>query len=99
LDTSPLNVTRRCGLVAAVGSAFTLGACGALDPYVDKFERVSVGDPRARVISSMGAPTASSSLQVPMVSLEGMTWRSPMSNKLYLVLIAMDRVVAKTAIQ
>ena len=90
---------RRAGLTAALTLPFALGACNALDPYADKFDRVAVGDSRASVVSAMGQPSASSSLQMPLVSLDGMTWRAPVGGKLYLVLIAMDHVVAKSAIQ
>ena len=87
------------GLLSMLPLVLGLSACTALDRYAEKFDRVAVGDSRASVMSTMGTPSGSSSIQAPMVSLDSMTWRAPLNGKLYIVVVAMDRVVAKSAIQ
>ena len=96
---SKVRRTTAATVVSALALSFGLGACNALDPYADKFEHVSVGDTRASVLSTMGTPSNANSLQLPMISVDSLAWRAPTNNKLYLILIAMDRVVAKSAIQ
>ena len=99
MNSSPSLARPSAGLLSMLPLVLGLSACTALDPYADKFDRVAVGDSRASVLSTMGTPSSSSSLQVPMVSLDSMTWRAPLNCKLYIVVVAMDRVVAKSAIQ
>lgn len=90
---------RSLGIAAAVGLALSLGACNAMDDLADKFEKVSIGDTRAAVIQTMGQPASANTLEVPLVRLDSITWKAPMSGKVYLVLLTLDHVVAKTAIQ
>jgi len=99
MNSSPPPPRPNAGLLSMLPLVLGLSACTALDPYADKFNRVAVGDSRASVMSTMGTPSGSSSIEAPMVSLDSMTWRAPPNGKLYIVVVAMDRVVAKSAIQ
>lgn len=94
-----LHLKPRSGLIVTLGIVVMLGACSTFDTLASKFEKVAVGDSRASVVQTMGTPEHSNTLEVPMVRLDTMAWKSALSGKVYLVLIALDRVVAKTAIQ
>lgn len=90
---------RRPRLGAIVAFALTLGACNSMDSIADRFDKVSIGDSRSSVIAALGSPSSANTLEVPMVRLDSMAWKSQANGKVYLVLVALDRVVAKTAIQ
>ncbi len=70
-----------------------------LDKYAKPFQlQVSIGDHRSQVILAMGQPDSVQSLEVPLVKMETMTWKSYAGGHVYIVHVAMGRVVAKTVI-
>ncbi len=88
------------GLLLAVVVLASLAGCNLLDPYSDKFVQVAIGDSRARLVSVMGSPPASvSSVELPLVQVEQLAWRSRTNARVYLSHVFMGRVVSKIVIE
>lgn len=84
-------------LIAAMLVA--LSACNGLDPYADKFQnQLSIGDSRNRAVEVMGPPSTVNSLEVPLLQLEQLAWKSA-SGHVYVVHAVAGRVVSKSVIQ
>lgn len=58
-----------------------LAACNALDPYVNNFDRVEVGDTRNEVIAVLGEPASTNRIEVPLIRLESLAWKSPANGR------------------
>lgn len=94
--THPFHHLAHCA-VLLMAMLFT--ACGALDPYESRFANVSVGDTRAQLTATMrDAPDQRNQLNLPLITVEQLTWRAP-PGRAYLVHLAFDRVVAKSIVQ
>lgn len=72
-----------------------LTACNNLDPYAAAFPKIEIGDTRVRVIELMGEPTLTNSTEVPLISVENLTWKSPANARSYVVHVIANRVVRK----
>ena len=79
------------GLVCAVGG------CALLDQYSDAWRRVGIGDSRDQVVQVMGQPGTQRSIELPLIQLEQMTWRS-LGGKVYLMHFAFGRAVTKVVV-
>lgn len=73
-------------------------ACSQIDPFADKFQQVGLGDSRSRVVAVMGRPESVNSVEIPLIKAEQMAWRAPMKGRVYIILIVMDHVAAKGAV-
>lgn len=84
-------------LIAAMVVA--LSACNGLDPYADKFQnQLAIGDSRNRAVEVMGPPSTVNSLEVPLLQLEQLAWKSA-NGRVYVIHTAAGRVVSKSVIQ
>jgi hypothetical protein len=77
-----------------------LTACGAvnnnLDPYKEKFEKISMGDGKELVLSVMGAPNDTSSVELPLVpNVEKLAWNTPVGNRTYRIVFIANKVTGK----
>jgi hypothetical protein len=59
---------------------------------------VSLGDDRARVINLMGQPDCVNFVEVPLLKAEQWVWRAPGKGRVYVVMMTMDRTVAKLSV-
>lgn len=73
-------------------------ACSQFDPHADTFQQIGLGDSRARVVAVMGRPESVNSVEIPLIKAEQMAWRAPMKGRVYIILIVMDHVAAKCAV-
>jgi hypothetical protein len=80
-------------------AALLLSACTPSDPYFDKFTQIAVGDPRQLALDLLGPPTSANSVELAMLRLEELMWRSPVNDRLYVLFIVADRVAGKSALQ
>lgn len=74
-------------------------ACNKLDPYPALFQKIEIGDTRTRVIELMGSPTTTNSTEVPLISTESLTWKSPANSRSYVVRLVSNRVLSKAVSQ
>lgn len=81
-------------LVAA--TIFTVTACNSLDPYVEQWPLVKIADTRSQAIAVMGSPSSVNSIEIPLVQVEQLSWKSPANQRVYIITIVMDRVAAKS---
>jgi len=76
-----------------------LAACGGSDPYAEKFaSHLAIGDSRSHAVEVMGLPSTVSSIEVPLLRLEQIAWKTT-NGRVYVIHIAMDRVISKSVIQ
>lgn len=93
----PRAISRR--LFAGAFLPLFLGACSALDSYESRFAVVSIGDTRAQLMAVMrDAPSDRKLLDFPLISVEQLVWKS-LPNRVFVVQLAFDRVVAKSTVQ
>lgn len=90
------TMLRRSLVVGMVASS--LAACDAFDQYAVGFARVAIGDSRSHVEAILGRPNYIGTIEVPMVRIDSLAWKSYASGHTYLVFIVVDRVVAKSAV-
>lgn len=76
-----------------------LTACGAIDPYFEKFDRIAIGETRQNAIEQLGRPASTNSFAMPMISLEELLWRAPLNERVYLLFLINNRVAGKTVLQ
>lgn len=74
-------------------------ACTFPDPYFDSFAQVAIGDSRTKAIDLLGTPTSVNSIEMPLLRLEHLMWRSKLNDRVYVLFVAMDRVAGKTILQ
>ncbi|HRX60164.1 MAG TPA: hypothetical protein P5260_02965 [Candidatus Competibacter sp.] len=83
--------------------ALTAAGCNDLSTKLDLYEKpfatIAIGDSRGRLIEMMGLPNFINSLSIPMVQLEELVWKSPVSLRLYSIFVIQDRVAMKRVIQ
>ena len=72
-------------------------ACSQLDQHSDAWRRVAIGDTREAVQQVMGAPQSQQSIELPLVQLEQLAWRS-YSGRVYLVHFAMGHALTKVVV-
>ena len=76
-----------------------LAACAGGDPYADKFQnQLSIGDSRSRAVEVMGPPSTVNSLEVPLIHVEQLSWKS-VNGRVYIVDVAAGHVVSKSIVQ
>lgn len=75
--------------------AALLAGCVNAERYERQFAEIGVGNSRTRVVSLMGEPTYANGVELPLVAVEQLAWRSPPRGRTYVVLLAQDRVVLK----
>lgn len=84
-------------LIAA--AVVALSACNGLDPYADKFHnQLAIGDSRSHAVEVLGPPSTVNSVEVPLLHLEQLAWKSA-NGRVYVVHTVADRVVSKSIIQ
>ena len=84
--------------LAAV-TIFAVTACNSLDPYVEAWPLIAIADTRSRAIEIMGEPSSVNGLEIPLVRVEQLAWKSPANQRVYMITIILDRVAAKTVVQ
>jgi hypothetical protein len=84
--------------VTAAAMCLAVAGCGVVDPYADDFKRIELGDTRGRAIELMGKPRSVASVELPMLTLETLTWKTP-TGRVYLIFTARDHVLAKSALR
>lgn len=68
-----------------------------LDPYKEKFEKISIGDGKEVVLSVMGEPTDISSVEMPLVpDLDKLAWSSPVGKRTYYIVFIANKVTGKS---
>lgn len=92
-----MNSRTRVALFLA--ALLTLSGCGGLDGYADAFARVEIGDTTDRAIEILGEPSTRQRVEIPLVTLEDLAWRSRLSGRVYMVHTVLGRVVTKSVIE
>ncbi len=84
----------------AAATILAVTACNSLDPYAEKWPLIAIADTRSRAIEVMGAaPSTVNGIEIPLVRVEQLAWKSPANQRVYIITTVMDRVAAKTVVQ
>ena len=68
-----------------------------MDPHRVAWLRVGIGDSREAVLQLMGPPRSQQSIELPLVQLDQMAWRS-VTGRVYLMHFALGRAVTKVVV-
>ena len=90
-----------CKYLKLIGSATVLVAalsgCTAPEAYEQRFAGVAIGATRAELLERMKTPPDDRSrLDLPLVSVEQLTWKSRLDGRRYVAQLALDHVVGKS---
>ena len=72
-------------------------ACSQMDTHRDAWLRVGIGDSRETVLQQMGPPRSQQSIELPLLQLDQMAWRS-VTGRVYLMHFALGRAVTKVVV-
>jgi hypothetical protein len=81
----------------AVLAVLLLSACSRFDSYADKFGQVEIGDSQQRLVSLMGTPSTTSSIEIPLLQMQQLSWKS--AGRQYVIHVVAQRVVSKIILQ
>ena len=73
------------------------GACSQMDSHRAAWQRVGIGDSREAVLQQMGSPHSQQSIELPLLQLDQMAWRS-VTGRVYLMHFALGRAVTKVVV-
>jgi hypothetical protein len=92
------NAARPFQRVVVAATLLLATACSQIDPLADKFQQVRIGDSRARVVAVMGPPDSVNTVEVLLIKAEQIIWRAQIKGRAYIVLIVMDKIALKAAV-
>jgi hypothetical protein len=96
-DVAKRQATRINQSLAILTVATTFG-CSYIDPYAAKWDAIKVGDSRSIAVEALGSPSVVNSVELSVLKAEQLAWRAPLGGRTYIMVTAMDRVVAKSVI-
>lgn len=88
----------RLTLSLAILTVATTFGCSYIDPYAAKWDAIKVGDSRSIAVEALGSPSVVNSVELSVLKAEQLAWRAPLGGRTYIMVTAMDRVVAKSVI-
>jgi hypothetical protein len=87
---------RRKAILASI--ALPISACHQLDTIAGKWNDIVVGTSKSSAITSLGNPTSIYSIELPILRLDHMAWKSLSNGRIYIAICFLDRVVSKATI-